>query len=81
MVVGREDLRARARGEEVPSDEVAAVPRGEVMDHRGALGQARRIREADHEVHGTRSCRRWRRGGLCWSRRGWRRSPRRGSVG
>lgn len=60
-MVGKEDLRAR--GEVVPSDEVVAVPRGEVVDHRGGLGrQASRTREVDREVRETRGCRRSRKG-------------------
>lgn len=57
-----EDLRAR--GEVVPRGEVAAVLRGEVVDHHGGLGcQASRTRGVDREVRETRICKRWRRGG------------------
>ncbi len=65
MEVGKEDLRAR--GEVVPSDEVVAVPRGEVVDHHGP---ASCNREVDRDVRETRGCRHWRKGGWRWNRRG-----------
>ena len=66
---GKEGLRAR--WEAVPSDEAVAVLRGEMVNrHVDLVSQTRRTREVDHEIRETRDCRRWRRGGCRWSRRG-----------
>ena len=58
MVVGKEDLRAR--GEEVvgPRGEVAVDPY-----HCGLMDLSSRTRVVAREVHETRGCKHWRKGG------------------